>query len=29
MNQNLNGEGIQAKIGEENEAIFNQEFYTK
>ena len=29
MNPNLNGEGMQAKIGEETEAIFNQEFWTK
>ena len=29
MNPNLNVEGMQAKIGEETEAIFNQEFLTK
>ena len=29
MNPNLNGEWIQAKIGEETKAIFNQEFSTK
>ena len=29
MNQNLNAEGLQAKIGEKTEAIFNQEFLIK
>ena len=29
MNPNLNGEGLQAKVCEETESIFNQEFWTK